>query len=95
MPLPTNEIAQIRWALRALDMGKDGEDYLDVVKTALKDGISYVHGQAERNLIEDDLQVSRLNALLVYVVVGLALLMAAVPFVSRSSRPRRSRSSGR
>jgi hypothetical protein len=80
-PQPTNEMAQVRRSLKVLD-GEFSESDLDVARTALKDAISYVQGYDEQRLIADDLQVSRLNAVLVYVGVGWLLLMAAAPFVS-------------
>lgn len=80
-PFPRSQIAQVRFA--AQDMGKrQPTDDLADVKTALKDALTYIHGCDERNLIEDDLQVSRLNAVLRYVVGGWIFLMVAISFVS-------------
>jgi hypothetical protein len=52
------------------------------VRTALEDGMSHVHSVDESSLTEDDLQVTRLRSLLIYVVIAWLMLMLVVPYVT-------------
>lgn len=79
-PLPTTQIAAIRVAANKMDLPE--EDDREVIETALKDAITYINGCAEQELLEDDLQVSRLSMLLGYMIFAWALLVIAVPAVS-------------
>jgi hypothetical protein len=54
----------------------------DILRTALKDALAYIHGCDETALIEDDLQVTRLTRLLQYLVFAWVVLLLAIPIVS-------------
>jgi hypothetical protein len=77
-PSPDLQIRNVRWALHVLD-----DDRRPEVEAAAKDALTFLGEQDERYLIEDDLQVSRLNKAIAYVVVGWVLLMGIAPFVSQ------------
>jgi hypothetical protein len=77
-PIPEVHVRNVRWALQALDTRSRAE-----VEAAAKDALTFLGEQDERYLIEDDLQVSRLNKAIAYVAVGWVLLMAIAPFVSQ------------
>jgi hypothetical protein len=77
-PAPDVHIKNVRWALHVLDDGGRAE-----VEAAAKDALTFLGELDERYLIEDDLQVSRLNRAIAYVVVGWMMLMAIAPFVSQ------------
>lgn len=79
-PTPTAEIAALRYAARDLDQAD--VNHRHAVETALKDAITYINRCAERDLIEDDLQVSRLSRLRWYLVFAWILLLVAIPIVS-------------
>lgn len=85
LPLtPTAHVAALRVASVAMSGGHKLHtgDALDEARTALKDALSRLDHHHEQLLVEDDLQVSRLSRLIIYVGLGWLLLMAAVPFVS-------------
>ncbi len=86
-PPPTDRIEQLRSIADGFSERKptgddeDGDEFEDV-KTALKDAVSYIHGCYERQLMEDDLQVSRLNRVFWYLIAGFVFLLLAVPVIS-------------
>ena len=80
-PTPHAQIDLVRSVATSMD-DKTVTDDLAEVQTALKDALTFIHGCDERILIEDDLQVSRLNTVLYYVLGGWILFMVAIPFVS-------------
>jgi hypothetical protein len=51
------------------------------LRNALEDALNYLHEPEQAGLIEDDLQVTRLRTLLVYIGVAFMMVMAAVPYV--------------
>jgi hypothetical protein len=79
-PRPTAQITTIRKLALRLDRGEE-VDFEDQ-QTAYKDALTYIGMCDQRDLIEDDLQVSRLNTLLGMILLGWGLLMCAVPFIS-------------
>jgi hypothetical protein len=80
-PVPVAEIAAIRYAQRGLDRSEPTHQR-DAVETAVKDAITYVNGCAEQDLLEDDLQVSRLVRVRWYLGFAWLLLLAVIPVVS-------------
>jgi hypothetical protein len=77
-PVPELQVRNVRWALQVMD-----NSTRPAVEAAAKDALTFIGEQDERYLIEDDLQVSRLNKAIVYVVVGWIMLMGIAPFVSQ------------
>lgn len=74
--------------LSNLDQAKDGlrDGNRQQVETAVKDVLSHIGEMDERQLIADDLQVSRLSKAIGYVALGWLLLLLIVPFVSSVQR---------
>ena len=74
--------------LSNLDQAKDGlrDGNRQQVETAVKDVLSHIGEMDERQLIADDLQVSRLSKAIGYVALGWFLLLLIVPFVSSVQR---------
>lgn len=79
-PVPSSHIASLEEASTSFQVAPDTDR--DVVETALKDAITYVNGCAERDLLEDDLQVSRLSRVHRYLCVAWVLLLVSIPVVS-------------
>ncbi len=79
-PRPVSQIATIRYTAHELETRPT--DDLSDVRTTLKDALTFLSAREEQSLIEDDLQVRRLSAVLTYLVIGWLLLLAAVPVVS-------------
>jgi hypothetical protein len=51
------------------------------LRNALEDALNYLHEPEQSRLIEDDLHVTRLRALVVYIGVAFLILLAALPYV--------------
>ena len=67
-----------------LERAKDslGKGKRQHAETAVKEVLSHLGEESERQLIADDLQVSRLSKAIGYVALGWVALLAIVPFVS-------------
>ena len=76
-PRPSDQITALQDRLTG-----SRTDERAAIETTLKDAISFVNACEERELLEDDLQVSRLSRLRWYLVCAWLLLLIAIPVVS-------------
>ena len=69
------------WLERGL---RDSDRHEDdrFARSALEDALNYLHGNEQANLVEDDLQVTRLHSLILYIGAAFLMLIVAVPYVT-------------
>jgi hypothetical protein len=74
-----------RWLVDALDTARSKDDDR-FLRSALEDALDYLQQFEQDDAIADDLQVTRLRMLLLYMAAALGLLFLVVPYAIRDLR---------
>jgi hypothetical protein len=70
---------EAQWLIDALDTARSREDDR-FLRSAVEDALNYLQQSEQDDAIADDLQVTRLRMLILYMAAALALLFLAVPY---------------